>query len=91
VHRSVLGTSWHGLLEHDEFRRTLLKRVARARGRRFVPGSTPFAAARAKRLDALGDLVAEHLDTDRLTALIERGTPDDLPTIQTEVRPCSAL
>jgi adenosylcobyric acid synthase len=91
VHRSVLGTSWHGLLEHDEFRRTLLKRVARARGRRFVPGSTPFATARAKRLDALGDLVAQHLDTDRLTALIERGTPDDLPTIQTEVRPCSAL
>jgi adenosylcobyric acid synthase len=91
VHRSVLGTSWHGLLEHDEFRRTLLKRVARARRRRFVPGSTPFATARAKRLDALGDLVAQHLDTDRLTALIERGTPDDLPTIQTEVRSCSAL
>jgi adenosylcobyric acid synthase len=91
VHRSVLGTSWHGLLEHDEFRRTLLKRVARARGRRFVPGSMPFATARAKRLDALGDLVAQHLDTDRLTALIEHGTPDNLPTIQTEVRPCSAL
>jgi adenosylcobyric acid synthase len=84
----TLGTSWHGALEHDAFRRALLGWVATARGRRFTPGSGSFAAARAARLDVLGDLVGEHLDTKRLTALIEDGIPADLPTVATEVRPC---
>jgi cobyric acid synthase len=87
---AVLGTAWHGALEHDDFRRALLTRVAAARGRRFVPGSGAFVAARAARLDALGDLVTTHLDTAALTALIETGTPPDLPTIETELRPCCA-
>jgi adenosylcobyric acid synthase len=87
---AVLGTSWHGVLEDDGFRRALLLRVAAARGRPFVPGDTPFAAARAARLDALGDLAAGHLDLDALTGLIEQGAPADLPTIETEVRPCCA-
>ena len=87
---AVLGTSWHGALEHDAFRRALLARVAAARGRRFVPGSTPFAIAREERHDALGDLIANHMDTERLAALIEGGAPSDLPTIETEVRPCCA-
>jgi adenosylcobyric acid synthase len=86
----VLGTSWHGALEHDAFRRALLARVAAARGRRFVPGSVSFAAAREAHLDTLGDLVADHVDTARLAALIEGGVPAGLPTIQTEVRPCCA-
>ena len=79
---SVLGLSWHGALEHDAFRRALLRWVAPG----FVPGTTPFAAARAARLDALGDLVERHLDTAALTALITRGAPTDLTTIATEVR-----
>ncbi len=87
---AVIGTSWHGVLEHDGFRRALLARVAEARGRRFVPGLTPFAAARSAHLDALGDLVTQHIDIERLTALIETGVPSDLPTIETEVRPCCA-
>jgi adenosylcobyric acid synthase len=87
---SVLGTSWHGLLEHDAFRRALLARVAAARGLRFVPGTRPFAAAREARLDALGDLVEQHLDTAALSAIIEGGVPAELPTIATEVRPCCA-
>jgi adenosylcobyric acid synthase len=87
---AVLGTSWHGALEHDAFRRALLGWVASMRGRRFVPGTTSFAAARAARLDALGDLIAGHLDTARLSALIEGGVPTDLPTLTTEVRPCCA-
>jgi adenosylcobyric acid synthase len=89
---NVIGTSWHGVLEHDDFRRALLRYVAAARGRTFVPGSTPFAAARAGRLDALGDLVAGHIDLDALTRLIERGAPSDLPTITTQGDiECSAL
>jgi adenosylcobyric acid synthase len=87
---TVLGTSWHGVLEHDAFRRALLARVAVARGRVIALGTEPFAAARERQLDDLGDLVADHLDTDRLTALIQRGAPADLPTITTEVRPCCA-
>jgi adenosylcobyric acid synthase len=82
----VAGTSWHGALEHDTFRRALLAWVGAARGRRFVPGSTPFAAARETRLDALGDLIERHVDTERLRALIAGGVPAGLPTISTEVR-----
>jgi adenosylcobyric acid synthase len=88
---AVIGTAWHGALEHDGFRRALLTRVAAARGRRFVAGTGSFAAARTARLDALGDLVADHLDTSALTALIERGASTDLPTIDTEVRDLAAL
>jgi adenosylcobyric acid synthase len=85
---AVLGTSWHGALEHDAFRRALLGWVASARGRRFTPGTGSFAAARAARLDVLGDLIEQHCDTARLCALIEGGVPDGLPTLTTEVRPC---
>lgn len=87
---AVLGTSWHGALEQDELRRALLAWVAATRGRRFAAGVTSFAAARDARLDALGDLVADHLDTDRLTALITGGVPTRLPTIKTEVSSCCA-
>jgi adenosylcobyric acid synthase len=85
---SVMGTSWHGVLEHDAFRRALLQHVASVRGRRFVPGTTSFADAREARLDVLGDLVEQHLDTGRLAALIEGGVPSDLPSVTTEVSPC---
>jgi adenosylcobyric acid synthase len=85
---SVLGTSWHGLLEHDDLRRSLLGWVARERGLRFLPGTRPFAEVREERLDALGDLVADHLDTSRLTELIEGGPPPGLPSVQTEVSAC---
>jgi adenosylcobyric acid synthase len=87
---SVLGTSWHGVLEHDDFRRGLLRHVANLSGRRFIPGTTPFAAARGARLDALGDLVEQHVDTRVLTELITGGAPAALPIIETEVRPCCA-
>jgi adenosylcobyric acid synthase len=89
---AVLGTSWHGALEHDELRRTLLRWVATLRGRAFVPGTEPFAAAREQQLDVLGDLVHRNLDTIALAALIANGTPGPLPTLTTEVlnATCSA-
>jgi adenosylcobyric acid synthase len=86
----TIGISWHGALEHDEFRRALLGCVAGSRGREWIPGTGSFAAAREARFDVLGDLIERHLDTARLTALIEDGVPADLPTITTEVRPCCA-
>ncbi len=48
---AVLGTSWHGLLEGDRLRRALLAWVADLTGRRWVPGETPFARVRERRLD----------------------------------------
>jgi adenosylcobyric acid synthase len=77
---SVWGTTWHGALEGDGFRRAFLTEVARVAGRRFVIApDTDFAAVREARLDALGDLVAEHADTDALWRLVESGPPADLP------------
>jgi adenosylcobyric acid synthase len=46
---------------------------------------------RESRLDVLGDLVAGHLDTERLAELIEAGPPTGLPRITTEVDQCSVL
>jgi adenosylcobyric acid synthase len=79
---SVFGTTWHGALEDDGFRRAFLAEVARISGRRFVPApDTDFAAVREARLDALGDLIAEHADTEALWRLVEAGPPRDLPLL----------
>ncbi|WP_346621427.1 cobyric acid synthase [Blastococcus montanus] len=79
---SVFGTTWHGALENDGFRRAFLTEVARTTGRRFVPApDTEFAAVREARLDRLGDLIAEHADTDALWRLIESGPPAGLPLL----------
>ncbi|MEV4421065.1 cobyric acid synthase [Patulibacter sp. NPDC049589] len=77
----VTGTSWHGLLEHDEARHALLAHAARLRGRPFAPGPARFADVRERRYDVLGDLVAEHLDTGALLRLLEDGVPGGLPTL----------
>jgi adenosylcobyric acid synthase len=79
---SVWGTTWHGALENDDFRRAFLRDVAAITGRRFEPHpDTSFAAAREAQLDLLGDLVADHLDTEALWRLIEDGAPAGLPFV----------
>ncbi|MPQ98083.1 cobyric acid synthase [Modestobacter sp. I12A-02628] len=79
---SVWGTTWHGALENDGFRRAFLTEVARRTGRRFVVApDTDFAHLREARLDRLGDLVVEHADTDALWRLVEQGPPADLPLL----------
>jgi adenosylcobyric acid synthase len=79
---AVFGTTWHGALENDGFRRAFLAEVARIAGRRFVTApDTDFAAVREARLDALGDLVAEHADTGALWRLVEDGVPPGLPLL----------
>jgi adenosylcobyric acid synthase len=78
----VWGTTWHGALENDGFRRAFLREVARLAGRAFVPApDTCFATAREQRLDRLGDLIAEHADTGALLRLIEGGVPQALPFV----------
>jgi adenosylcobyric acid synthase len=79
---AVWGTSWHGTLENDAFRRAFLTEIAALAGRDFtVCPDTDFAALRQARLDGLGDLVASHLDTAALGALIRGGPPPGLPVI----------
>lgn len=78
---TTIGTSWHGLLEHDEARQALLGWAARRVGRGFRPGTARFAEVRERRLDALGDLAAEHLDTEALLRLLQDGVPVGLPTL----------
>ncbi|MFI6631788.1 cobyric acid synthase [Nonomuraea fuscirosea] len=79
---NVWGTTWHGALENDGFRRAFLADVAARAGRDFVPDpATDFAALREERLDALGDLVEQHLDTAALLHLIQHGPPPGLPLL----------
>jgi adenosylcobyric acid synthase len=76
------GTSWHGTLESDAFRRAFLTEVAALAGRDFtVAPDTDFAALRQARLDVLGGLVANHLDTAALERLIDGGPPPGLPVV----------
>ena len=80
---TVRGTSWHGIFENDGFRRAFLRGVAveSGRGWRPSPDAVSFAAVREARLDALGDLVATHLDTEALLRLIDSGPPPGLPFV----------
>ncbi|RLK55560.1 adenosylcobyric acid synthase (glutamine-hydrolysing) [Actinokineospora cianjurensis] len=80
---SVLGTHWHGLLENDAARRAFLRWAAERAGRDgFRPADdVDFAAARQGQLDLLGDLVAEHLDTEAVLRLIDEGAPPGLRTL----------
>ena len=83
---AVWGTSWHGALENDEFRRAFLAEVAALAGRDFTPApGTDFAAVREARLDALGDLVAGYLDTAALSRLISGGPVPGLPVLATSL------
>jgi adenosylcobyric acid synthase len=78
----IWGTTWHGTLENDEFRRRFLTAMAAQAKRDFTPApDTDFAALREARLDRLGDLVADHLDTPALTRLMTKGPPPSLPVL----------
>jgi adenosylcobyric acid synthase len=78
---AVYGTSWHGLLESDGFRQAFLTRTAAAAGRSYVPAGVSFHTERERQLDALGDLIADHVDTAALSRLIEGGVPAALPFV----------
>ncbi len=85
---ALWGTSWHGALENDQFRRAFLAEVAALAGRDFTPApGTEFAAVREARMDVLGDLVADCLDTAALSRLIEDGPVPGLPALVASLRP----
>jgi adenosylcobyric acid synthase len=78
---AVVGVAWHGIFEGDGFRRAFLGWVAAERGLDWVAGERPFAAVREERLEAVGDLIADHVDTAALERLLEEGAPPDLPFV----------
>jgi adenosylcobyric acid synthase len=80
---SVWGTTWHGIFEHDGFRRAWLAEAARQAGVTWQPARTApgFAELRAAMLDRLADAVEQHLDTARLIRLVEQGAPSGLPFV----------
>ena len=82
---ATLGTSWHGILESDGFRRALLRWVAGVRSRDWSPGEASFAAAREAQLEKLGDLVADHVDHEALMRLIDEGQPPGLPFVSSQL------
>jgi adenosylcobyric acid synthase len=67
----VWGTTWHGALENDDFRRAFLTQVASQAGVPWQPDlSAPgFATRRERMLDRLADAVEQHLDTGALAAI----------------------
>ena len=87
---ATLGTSWHGVLESDDFRRAFLTWVAAVRGLDWTPGEETFAAAREAQLEKLGDLIADNVDRDALMRLIEAGPPSGLPVVSHQLSAISS-
>ena len=83
---AVWGTSRHGVLENDEFRRAFLAEVAALAGRDFAPApGTSFAAVREARLDVPATWWPGNLDTAALSRLIEDGPVPGLPMLVTSL------
>jgi adenosylcobyric acid synthase len=82
---ATLGTSWHGVLESDGFRCSLLAWVAAERNLDWRPGDQSFAAAREAQLEKLGDLVADHVDREALMRLVDDGPPSGLPVVSSQL------
>ena len=58
----VYGTTLHGLLDSDGFRRAFLAHVASFAGCRYEPDPVPFASRRLEQFDIVADTMEECLD-----------------------------
>lgn len=83
----VFGTHWHGLFDNNAFRRQWLTAAAAGAGRDgfVVADDVDVTARRDAQLDLMADLVAAHLDTPALAALLAQGAPQR-PTIVAGLR-----
>lgn len=88
---AVAGTSWHGLMENDSFRREYLSYVARVAGRSFTGAEDVcFREIREAKLDRLADMIADNLDCGRVRELLDSGAPR-VPSVRVslQARPAS--
>jgi adenosylcobyric acid synthase len=68
----VFGTSVHGLLDQDRFRRVFLHHVAEMAGLDWQPGpDVALAVARDRQFDAVADALDAHLDTEVILGLVK--------------------
>lgn len=83
---AVFGTHWHGLLDNDDFRRTLLTDAASAAGRDgfTVADDVNVAARRDAQLDLIADLLEVHLDVEAVIELLN-GAPPRRPYLASEL------
>jgi adenosylcobyric acid synthase len=82
---ATLGTSWHGVLESDDFRRAFLTWIAAESNLDWRPGDESFATAREAQLEKLGELIADNVDRDALMRLVDDGPPSGLPVISSQL------
>ncbi|PZS05281.1 MAG: cobyric acid synthase CobQ [Pseudonocardiales bacterium] len=71
-HANTYGTTWHGLLDSDAYRRALLTKVAAAADRIFTTSDLRWHDERHQRLDRLGDLIERHVDPGLLAQFASR-------------------
>ncbi len=67
------GTTVHGLLDADDLRWAFLSEVAARTGRTWSSSGVRFADLRAQQVDLVADAIEEHVDLDRLGALVSLG------------------
>ncbi|MEU3271788.1 cobyric acid synthase [Saccharomonospora sp. NPDC006951] len=80
---AVWGTMWHGIFEHDDFRRAWLAEVAGQAAVAWKPSAAPgFAARRQAMLDGIADAIEQHADVPALLRLVEDGVPSGLPWLR---------
>ncbi|WP_314003106.1 cobyric acid synthase [uncultured Paenibacillus sp.] len=63
------GTFMHGVLHNDDFRRSWLNALRRAKGRPPLPASLRFRERREAAFDRLAEHVRRHLDLPRIRAI----------------------
>ncbi|GAB3308337.1 cobyric acid synthase [Epidermidibacterium keratini] len=68
----VWGTTWHGTLENDDFRRAWLRQIADISDVSWAPAADApaYSARRELMIDTLADAIEQHADLDRLLALV---------------------
>ncbi len=72
---NVLGTTWHGLFESDEFRHAFLLQMAARANKHRAPSEASFAAARLAQIDLVADAIEQHVDMNAVDGLIRNAVP----------------
>jgi adenosylcobyric acid synthase len=69
----IWGTFIHGVLHNDEFRRSWLNRIRKAKGMKPLPVQLRFKQRREEAFDRLAAHMRSHLDMERIYRLLRLG------------------